>query len=242
MHERVNTAITGFCTLLKEVYTEDFLTLVLYGSAAGNTYRADSSDINVLVILKKNSAEKLFTLGKAAKKLLAKYRISPFIMTSKEFVSAADVFPLEFCDILDMNTVVYGDKDILNLTVSREHLRHEMEEKLRGTVNDLHNMILLAQGNEKVLSRFLANWSGMGCILFRGLLRLKGKSVTDLDAKNIIGETEKEYGVALESFLVLNDLRHNKKPLPTSASSFTAAILESLNALIIIVDAMDGAK
>ena len=127
MHEKVSAAIKEFTALLKEVFAEDFLSLVLYGSAAGNAYSADVSDVNVLVILENGSAANVFDLGKAAKSLLRKYRISPFIMARKEFITAADVFPLEYCDILDMHTVVYGDKEILNITVSRENLRHELE-------------------------------------------------------------------------------------------------------------------
>ena len=240
MHQRVSIATNELNARLKEVYAEDFLALVIYGSATGNSYRADISDINALVILEKNSAGNVFKLGKAAKKILHKYRISPFIMTRQELVSALDVFPLEFCDILDMHTLVHGDAKILDITINQKNLRHEMEEKLRGTVNDIHGMILSAQGDEKLLSRFLAHWSGMGNILFRGLLRLKGKSVIGMDYQTILSETEKEYNVPLTSFLVLNDLRYNKKPLTMSASSFSDSILESLNALIRIVDAMDG--
>ena len=108
-------------------------------------------------------------------------------------------------------------------------------------LNDIYNMILTAAGDEKILSRFLANWSGMGGILFRGLLRLKGKSVSAYDTKTILAETKKEYGVTLDSFLVLNELRHNKTPLPILASIFADTLLEALNALITKVDAMDGA-
>ena len=240
MHEKVNKAVSALRTRLHEIYGEDFLALVLYGSAAGNAYRADVSDINVLIILEKNCAGNVFKLGKTAQTTLRKYRIAPFIMTRSEFVSALDVFPLEFCDILDRHTVVHGDTKILDISISRNNLRHEIEEKLRGTVNDIHGMILAAQGNEKILSKFLAGWSGMGGILFRGLLRLKGKDISGLDAQAIIGETEKAYGVPLESFAMLNELRHNKKPLTIAASAFADTILEPLNALIRIVDAMDG--
>ncbi|MCL2007354.1 MAG: hypothetical protein FWG77_04645 [Treponema sp.] len=242
MHERVNTAITELNTRLKEIYAGDYITLVLYGSAVGAAYRADYSDINVLIILEKNSSDNIFKLGKAAKNLLGKYRISPFMMTKEELTSALDVFPLEFYDILEAHTIVYGDKNILNLNVKKGNLRHEIEEKLRGTVNDIHGMILAAEGEEKLLGKYLASWPGMSGILFRGLLRLKGKSIGGLDADAIIKETEKEYGVKLESFSTLNDLRYNKKPLTMSASSFADTILEPLNALIKIVDAMDGGR
>ena len=80
----------------------------------------------------------------------------------------------------------------------------------------------------------------MGGILFRGLLHLKGKSVTGLDAKTILCEVEKEYSVKLDFFSVLNHLRHNKSPA-ISVLAFTGMILESLNVLVRTVDAMNGA-
>ena len=240
MHEKVSVAMTEFTSRLKEVYSDDLLALVLYGSAAGDDYRAGVSDINVLVILENSNAAKIFELGRRAKSLFRKYRISPFIMTREEFTTAADVFPLEYRDILDAHTLVYGNRDILAITVSRENLRYQLEEKLRGAVGALRDMILAAEGNEKLLGKLLLGWSALGGVLFRGLLRLKGRSVIGLDNEAVIAAAAKEYGIPLEGFSALYRLRQSRKTKPREAAALAGDLLEPLKALARTVDAMDA--
>jgi predicted nucleotidyltransferase len=240
MNEKTKAAVTEFTALLKNIFAGDLLAVVLYGSAAAGSYFDGVSDINVLVILEKSSAARLSLLGKTAKTLLRKYRISPFIMTREEFATASDVFPLEYCDVLEANEVVYGNEETIKISVTKENLRLQLEEKLRGAVSDIRGMLIKAGGNEKPLEKFILGWSSFGGVLFRGLLRLKGKSVADLDAEAAIALVEKEYGVSLEAFSDLNRLRQNKKIHPLKPTAFAETLLEALGVLVRKVDAMNG--
>jgi predicted nucleotidyltransferase len=242
MNEKTRAVITELTTRLKEVFSGDLLAIVLYGSAISDSYCEGVSDINVLIILEKGNAARLSAFGKAAKTLLRKYRISPFIMTREEFTTAADVFPIEYCDILEANEVVYGNEAILNIDVSKENLRLQLEEKLRGTVGDIRSMLIAAGGDEKLLKKLILGWSALGGVLFRGLLRLKGKSVAGLDAEAAIALVEKEYGVSLEAFSVLNSLRQSKKIRLFTATAYAEKLLEALAELVRKVDAIDGKK
>jgi hypothetical protein len=161
-------------------------------------------------------------------------------MTREEFTTAADVFPLEYCDILEANEVIYGIKEIIKISVSKENLRLQLEEKLRGAVGDIRGMLIHSGGNEKLLEKYILGWSSFGGVLFRGLLRLKGKSVTGLDAEAVIALVEKEYGVSLEAFSALNRLRQRKKIGPQKPTAFAETLLEALGALVQKVDAMEG--
>ena len=239
MNEKTSMIMTEFSARLKEVFAGDLLAVVLYGSAAGDAYNKDLSDINVLVILQKNSAAGIFKCGHTAKNLIRKNRISPIIMTREEFAAAADVFPLEYCDILETHTVVYGDREILNITVSRENLRLQLEEKLRGAAADIRSMLIAAGGTEKTLKKLILLWSSLGGVLFRGLLRLKEKNAAGLNAQAVLAEVEKEYKVSLESFSFLNRLRQNKKFNQFTASALAGMLLEPLMELIHTVDSMD---
>jgi hypothetical protein len=100
-------------------------------------------------------------------------------------------------------------------------------------------MLVAAGGNKKLLEKLILAWSALGGVLFRGLLRLKGISVSGLDAETVIANVEKEYGVSLGCFTVLNHLRQGKKLHPFSAAAFAETLLEALSALVQKVDAMD---
>jgi len=240
MDEKTKAALTEFTARLKEVFAGDLLAIVLYGSAAAGSYFDGVSDINVLVILGKCSAAQLSLLGKTAGTLLRKYRISPFIMTHEEFNTASDVFPLEYCDILEANEIVYGNEEITKITVGKENLRLQLEEKLRGAVSDIRGMLIKTGGNERPLEKFIFGLSSFGALIFRGLMRLREKSVTGLDAEATIALVEKEYGVSLEAFSVLNRLRQDKKIHPLKPTAFAETLLEALCVLVRKVDAMDG--
>jgi predicted nucleotidyltransferase len=243
MNEKTKIAVTELNVLLKEAFADNLLTLVLYGSAAGTAYNKDLSDINVLVILERESADKIFKFGQAAKSLIRKNRISLIIMTREEFTTAADVFPLEYSDIMEEHAVIYGNNDILNIKIDEKNLRLELEEKLRGSVADIRRMLMAAGGNEKPFQKLILHWSSLGAALFRGLLRLKGKNVAGLDAESVAAQVESEYKVSLEGFSVLNRLRQNKKFRPLTALGLTEMLLAPLASLIKTVDAMDkGAK
>jgi len=240
MNEKTRTAVTALTTRLKDVFSGDLLAVVLYGSAVSDSYCEGVSDINVMIILEKGNAARLSAFGKAAKSILRKYRISPFIITSEELATAADVFVIEYCDILDAHEVVYGSEEIPKaIIVSMENLRLQLEEKLRGAVGDIRGMLVAAGGNEKLLKEFILGWSSLGGVLFRGLLRLKGKSIADLDAEAAIALVEKEYGVSLEGFSALNSLRQSKKIQPLAATAFAEKLLDALGVLVQIVDAME---
>jgi predicted nucleotidyltransferase len=241
MNDKTRAAVAELTTRLKEVFSGDLHAIVLYGSAVSDSYCEGVSDINVLIILEKGNAAQLSAFGKAARTILRKYRISPFIMTREEFATAADVFPIEYCDILDINEVVYGSKEILKtITVSMENLRLQLEEKLRGAVGDIRGMLIAASGNENLLKKFILGWSSLGGILFRGLLRLKEINVTGLDAEAAIALVEKEYGVSLEGFSDLNNLRQRKRTRPLTAKAFAEKLLEALGVLVQKVDAIEG--
>ena len=240
MNEKIGAIMTEFTASLKEVFAGDLLAVVLYGSAAGSTYNADISDINVLVLLEKSGAEGIFKFGRKVKTLMRKNVISPVIMTLEEFTTAADAFPLEYSDITEEHAFIFGNKDILNIKTDKRNLRLQLEEKLRGAAAEIRGMLITAGGNEKLFRRLILRWSSLGAVLFRGLLRLKEKNVAGMDAQSIFAQVEAEYKVSLEGFSVLNRMRQKKKLPSLAASSLADMLLEPIMSLIHTVDAMEG--
>ena len=239
MNEKIDTIMTELSARLKEVFAGDFLALVLYGSAAGGEYNKGISDINVLIILEKSSAAGIFKFGHSAKTLIRKNRITPIIMTREEFSTAADVFPLEYSDIMEKHVFIYGNKEILNIKINKKNLRLQLEEKLRGSVADICKILIEAGGNEKLLQKLLLQWVPLGAVLFRGLLRLKDKNAAGLDVESVFAQVESEYKISLEGFSLLNSLRQSKKNNSVKALTVVDMLLQSLTSLVKTVDAMD---
>ncbi|MDR1929720.1 MAG: nucleotidyltransferase domain-containing protein [Treponema sp.] len=230
-----------FLGRLREVFGEDLWAVLIYGSAARGDYRKDLSDINLLILLEKAQARRIAEAGQKTGAFMRKRRISPLIMTREEFYSAADVFPLEYQDIAEAHRVIFGQLGPEDLFPKTVHLRHQMEEKLRGAVGDLRRMLLAAGGNRRLLGKLLLNWSGAGNTLFRGLLRLKGAE--SAGAGGLLDGVSREYGVSVKGFSDLNRLRAGEVGGKSTGQGETAleladSLLDSLVKLAAAVDAM----
>jgi len=234
-NERMKDVLTDFSSRLKELFGNDLLTVALYGSAARGTFRKNVSDINVLVLLENSSPLKIFEMGRVIKPFLRKYRLNPRVMTREEFVSSADVFPLEYGDIKDAHEIIYGDAEILNIDLRHAHLRYEVEEKIRGAVGDMRYLILASGGNEKTLAKLLALWSGLCGTIFRGLLRLKKVDNIPADTDALLQRISAEYKVPLDGFAALERFKRGEK---TSAIELAESLLNPLKALARIVNEM----
>lgn len=120
-----------FCRGIVEIYGDDCLSILVYGSVARHEYFPERSDVNVLIVLRNADLE---TLGKAIDVVhrgRAGCKVTPFFMTPGDIETSTDVFPIKFYDMKDHYHVVYG-KDVLDgLTISDDHLRLELEQEMK---------------------------------------------------------------------------------------------------------------
>ena len=102
--ERTKQAVeTEFVSLARRVFSDDLVALILYGSYLKSTFVQGVSDINVLVIVAENRPVALARIGSEGARLLRRHRITPLVLTRREFVSSADVFPMEYLDIVEIH-------------------------------------------------------------------------------------------------------------------------------------------
>ena len=76
----VTKAVDIFMPILTGIYDDSLVMTALYGSAAAGGWVQGVSDINILIVVDNADPSRLFELGKSARKILAKYRITPHIL------------------------------------------------------------------------------------------------------------------------------------------------------------------
>jgi predicted nucleotidyltransferase len=214
----------SFIQLLKDNFGENLLSVILYGSYVSGDFVHGVSDVNVLVIIDRANSDQFRDLGKRAHKLMRKYKITPLILTRTDFNSSADVFPMEYADIRDRNRVLFGEDETKSLALEKKNLRHQLEERLRGSVASLRQLIIASKGRRKVLTNNLKFLFGSLKALFRGLLRLK-------EIKNIPTEGEK-----------IVDLLRLRGGGKLDVEALAGDVLDSLQELIGKIDKMEFKK
>jgi predicted nucleotidyltransferase len=221
-----------FLKILKDCFKENLGSVILYGSYVSGSFVKGVSDVNVLIILEESDPGQLIDFGRAAGRFMKRRRITPLVLTKKEFINSADVFPMEYFDIKDNKRVVFGPDETEALSLTRKNLRHQVEDRLRGELASLRQLVIASRGKKRVLRRYLKLWAGSVNAVFRAVLRLKEKAGVPFSSEVLAGIRE-AFGVDTTPFSELNSLRGGSKLDPSSISS---RVLESLLELIRVVD------
>ena len=200
-----------FLPHLKRAFEDNLSVVMLYGSAVKGTFTDGVSDVNILVLLRKTDPTAVVLLGKKARSCMRKNRINPLLLTEEEYLASADVFPLEYLDIIESRKVLHGNDPTEKLDITRANLRHQVEAQLRGTIADLRRALLASSGREKVLRRYLKEWFGSQNALLRGLLRLGGMVTIPPDIETTVRELGDRYGIDAAAISGLSRIRSGEK-------------------------------
>lgn len=167
-------------TQLRAAYGDRLWSVVLYGSAAGGDHIPDRSDYNVLVLLAAEGGGALSMAPSPGATALARaWREAgnppPMTMTLEEWRRSADIFPMEYADILDRNRVLYGTAPFEGITVAPSDLRLQLEQQVMGKLLQLRQGALLAGADGKRQTELVSASLSTMMVLFRAVLRLHGE-------------------------------------------------------------------
>lgn len=189
--DKLKNGLLNFVQSLKDIYQQDLISLVLYGSAASGEFVNKHSNLNVLVVLKNTDPEELIKASKLVKKFTA---INPLFLTEDYINSSTDVFPIEFLDMKENYFLLYG-KDILkNININTGNLRFQCEQELKVKLINLMHAYLRLSNSKAGLSNILFKSFTSVLHILRNVLRLKGKKPAYLK-QEILNEVFLEFQI-----------------------------------------------
>lgn len=161
---------------LRAAYGDELRCVVLYGSAAAGEHDAKRSDLNVLVIVDRIDVDRLRREAAIARAWAEAGNPPPLTMTEAEWRSSADIFPIEYSDILEGHKVLYGTPPFENVRPTREHLRLATEHEAMGKLIQFRQGILRAGGDHKRVLELLRDSLSTFMVIFRAVVRLHGET------------------------------------------------------------------
>lgn len=160
---------------LRAAFGPELRAVVLYGSAAAGEHHPKKSDYNVLVLVEAFSADRLVAASAAVKAWSDAGNPPPLTLTVDEWHGSADIFPIEYSDILDGHRVLFGDF-LTDVRVNPSHLRLQLEHEAMGTLLQLRRGVLAAGNDAKAQLALLEGSSSTVMVVFRAVLRLHGEA------------------------------------------------------------------
>jgi predicted nucleotidyltransferase len=150
--------------------------IILYGSAAADEFKPETSDINLLCILRDTSFTALRPLMPAMKWWTGRRQPLPLFMTRDELDRSTDVFAIEFLDIKQQYRVLLGDDVLQHLQIPMGMHRVQVEYELREKLLLLRQRALLTRGREREIKSLLLESLPSFLTLFRHALIAVGET------------------------------------------------------------------
>lgn len=228
---------------LRAAFGAELRAVVLYGSAAAGEHLPKKSDYNVLVLVDSLEANRLMAASAAAKAWSDAGNPAPLMLTTSEWQSHADVFPIEYADVLERNKTLFGELPG-NVRVDNEHLRLQLEHEAMGTLLQLRRAALAAGNDGKAQIELLESVSSTVMVILRAVVRL-AKQAPPTDNVQLSEQVAAVTGADAAPFVRV--IRHKRGETsagirPADAGGVLAAYLGSMDALVRYLDQKAGRR
>lgn len=161
----------------KGLFGDDLVSIMLYGSAAGQDYRPGKSDINFMIVLTEAGIERLDLAFEAVKKWRKRNVAIPLFLTEGYIETSLDVFPIEYLAFQRNSVLVYGRDLLKDLTFDPELVRLQCEREIKGKLLLLREAFLETSGKGQALKELVGNSIPALVAIFGALLYIKGKEI-----------------------------------------------------------------
>ena len=194
---------------LKKLCGANLGSVVLYvSSVAGD--KVKTSDYNVLVSVDRLDAEVLTALSGLCSTWGGEGNPAPLLFAKETLARSADVFPVEFSDIIQTHKVIYGANPFESMKIDPAHLRLQLERELKTKLILLRGRFLTAKGSAKEVEALMVSSISSFLTLFKVLLRLYGENppAKKMEALPLLA---KHIKIDIEIFAIVWDLKEGKK-------------------------------
>lgn len=225
---------------LERAHRDRLISIILYGSGVEPQTRDALSDFNVLCVLQEVTPEALRSSEPAFRWWREMKNPAPLLLSLDELQRSTDCFPIEFHDIQERRSVLYGKDVIEPLQIDDWSYRGQVEHELRAKLLRLRQKAGGVLPERDLLLRLMCESVSTFCVLFRHALRLAGQQPGH-DKNNVVRAAQSLWGVSPEPFHTLFALRSGSskaKDVPDAVELFRAYLTQ----IKIVVDAVDGLR
>ncbi len=233
-------ALGELLTELESLYGSALRAIVRFGSAVAGEVLPGQSDTNLLIIVDAVPLTALLHNAAAVQKWTAAGNPAPLLLTLDEWRSSADIFAMEYADILHRHQVLVGDAPFDGMRVNPADLRLHVEREAMGKLLQLRRAVMAVGNDQRLQLRLLANGLSTLMVIFRGVSRVAG-AAPSMDYVQLSHEVATLAGFDVRPFerLVQHVRREVQIPLGDVTGVLTG-VLDGMGRLVAHLDRAGG--
>lgn len=211
--------------------------VALYGSAARGEQVSRQANLNVLVLVDAVDMAHLAREGAVTRAWREAGHPPPLTLTVAEWAGSADIFPMEYADILAHHRVLHGTLPTGGIAVRREDLRLQLEHEARSKLLRLRHAVLASGAAPRAMAGLLEESVSSVLVLLRAALRVAGEE-PPADSAAVLERAAARTSVRLDGIRVA--LRHARGEARLSGEAAVDAAASYLEAVAALADWVDA--
>src|ERR1043166_5978367 len=166
--------LTELVDRLKKAHGDRLISVVLYGSGAGEDHSSQYSDLNILCVLSEVTPRELGQSEPVFRWWRELGNPAPLLLSEHEVTTSTDCFPIEFHDMLRQHRLLTGKDVLSSVRVDNSFYRAQVEHELRAKLLRLRQKASGILSDKELLRTLLVDSISTFCVLFRHALMLRG--------------------------------------------------------------------
>jgi hypothetical protein len=222
----------------QQIFGAHLLSIVLYGSGAGEDYIPRKSDLNFLITLTDQGVDRLDRVLEMVARWRKRNVAIPLFMTRSYLQGSQDSYPIEFLNMKRHYIVVFGTDVLAELTFDRCHIRLQLERELRGKIINLRSGYLATEGNTRKIRELIALSLTAFISLFSAMLYLKNIEIPH-GKRDVITAAGQAFGIDAILFLKCEEIRRKADRFASAEiQAVFQAYLKEVSRLCDLIDRM----
>lgn len=202
--------LSEFVQKLKDAADGNLKSVILFGSSVTGEFQSKHSHLDVLCVVEKADVTDLDALRPAVDWWMRKNNPEPRVFTAEELRRSADIFAIEFMDMKERHTVLFGEDVIANISVPLHFHKIQVERELRTNSLRLRQALLVAPKKTKARLRIMVSSVSSFVALFRHALIALGDPPA-ANKRDAVDRISKIMGGSPGGFHAVLDFREGKR-------------------------------
>lgn len=199
----------------RQIFGVHLLSIILYGSGAGEDYLPGKSDLNFLITLTDQGVERFDRALEIVTRWRKRNVAIPLFMTNAYLRGSQDSYPIEFLNMKRHYVVVFGADVLAALAFDQCHIRLQLERELRGKLLHLRSGYLATGGAARKIRELIALSLSAFISLFSALLYLKEIEIPH-GKREVITAAGQAFGIDAPVFLKCEEIRRKTDRLSSA--------------------------
>jgi hypothetical protein len=232
---RMEQTLAQVAEQVRLLFASDLICLALYGSAVGEDFIPERSNLNLVIVLRHITVTHLQSLHRLLPRWHKLGIATPLLLDRRTLERGCDVFPMEFHDIKAQHRVLYGEEVFATLCIDGQHLRYQAEHEVRGKLLRLRALYAEVGADRRRLESLLLDSVKTFLIVMRNFVRLRaGQAHTRY--LGVLDQFEAHFG---ETFPTMRHLLRVRMQLEGWGDGIEATVgdyLQEVERLVELVD------